>query len=142
MSFFSPSANTSPEMNGDDDEDPGMSSYAADDPALLTLSFTADVVQLMEDLDPDLGETRKRNPDALPPSNTFETAMYYLHEGLAALGRGNCVFAIKAGLLTGTLDLASSAAYDSVECKSYLVFHIESRTPHISPTVRNLVAEL
>lgn len=47
--------------------------------------------------------TNRRDPDALPPSNAFETAMYWIHTGLAALGHGNAVFAIKAGLLTGML---------------------------------------
>ena len=53
--------------------------------------------------DVDLGMTQRRDPDALPPSSAFETAMYWVHHALAALGHGNCVFAIKAGLLTGNV---------------------------------------
>lgn len=66
------------------------------------LTSSADIVQFMDEMDPDLGETRRRDPDALPPTNAFETAMYWVHHTLAALGHGNVVFAIKAGLLTGT----------------------------------------
>ena len=51
--------------------------------------------------DPDLGETKPRDPDALPPSNFFELLMFWMFKGFAALGGGNIVFAIKAGLLTG-----------------------------------------
>ena len=74
--------------------------------ALIVHAFP-DVVQLMEQLDPDsdLGTTRRRDPDALPPSNRFETAMYWLHKAFAALGHGNAVFAIKAGLLTVVLSI-------------------------------------
>lgn len=53
----------------------------------------------------DLGLTRRRDPDALPPSNSFETAMYWLHKVIAALGHGNAVFAIKAGLVTVILSI-------------------------------------
>ena len=64
----------------------------------------ADVVQMMEHQpDTDLGMTQRRDPDALPPSNLFESLMYWLHQAFAALGSGNFVFAIKAGLLTGIL---------------------------------------
>ena len=55
--------------------------------------------------DADLGMTRRRDPDALPPSNKFEAAMYWLHKAFAALGHGNAVFAIKAGLITVILSI-------------------------------------
>lgn len=51
--------------------------------------------------DPDLGETKARDPDALPPSNMFEYIMFLLYKGFASIGGGNSLFAIKAGLLTG-----------------------------------------
>ena len=52
-------------------------------------------------MEADLGMAKRRDPDALPPSNTFELVMYCLHDMLGALASGNSVFAIKAGLLTG-----------------------------------------
>ena len=51
--------------------------------------------------DPDLGQTQPRDPAALPPSNWFELIMFWLYKGFAALGGGNVLFAVKAGLLTG-----------------------------------------
>lgn len=51
--------------------------------------------------DTDLGSTKRRDPDALPPSNGFEAGMFWLYHAFAALGHGNTVFAIKAALLTG-----------------------------------------
>lgn len=52
--------------------------------------------------DPDLGETKPRDPDALPPANVFELVMFWFYKAFAALGGGNVIFAVKAGLLTGT----------------------------------------
>ena len=52
-------------------------------------------------MEADLGMAKRRDPDALPPANTFELVMYWIHNLLAALAGGNSVFAIKAGLLTG-----------------------------------------
>ncbi|EKM60249.1 uncharacterized protein PHACADRAFT_246113 [Phanerochaete carnosa HHB-10118-sp] len=85
--FLSPTVSNPPDLDGDDDEDP-------------------DVVQYMEqEPDMDLGMTGRRDPDALPPSNTFETVMYGLHRLVVGFGNGNAVFAIKAGLLTVLLSL-------------------------------------
>ncbi|EJD55665.1 hypothetical protein AURDEDRAFT_78909 [Auricularia subglabra TFB-10046 SS5] len=53
----------------------------------------------------DLGETHPRNPDAYPPSNIFQKFGARLSEGVDALTHGNCLFAIKAGLLTILLAL-------------------------------------
>ncbi|KIP04314.1 hypothetical protein PHLGIDRAFT_493842 [Phlebiopsis gigantea 11061_1 CR5-6] len=87
LSFVIPTTNGATVVNHDDDEDP-------------------DVVQMMEHQpDTDLGMTQRRDPDALPPSNLFESLMYWVHQGFAALGSGNFVFAIKAGLLTVALSL-------------------------------------
>lgn len=64
-----------------------------------------DVVQYMDpenSSDPDLGETKPRDPDALPPANIFELVMFWFYKAFAALGGGNVIFAVKAGLLTGT----------------------------------------
>ena len=69
-----------------------------------TLRLLLDVVQYMDQEnsdDPDLGETRPRDPDALPPANLFELIMLWLYRAFAALRGGNVVFAVKAGLLTG-----------------------------------------
>ncbi|EIN13098.1 hypothetical protein PUNSTDRAFT_139763 [Punctularia strigosozonata HHB-11173 SS5] len=53
----------------------------------------------------DLGQTAGRDPDAMPPANPFEWVMNFLYRNLAALTRGNAVFAIKAGVLTIVLAL-------------------------------------
>ncbi|KAJ6502261.1 hypothetical protein C8R45DRAFT_818343 [Mycena sanguinolenta] len=55
----------------------------------------------------DLGMTRRRDPDALPPRNGFEWAMSLLYRGLVELGRGNTLFALKAATLTVLLCLPS-----------------------------------
>lgn len=49
----------------------------------------------------DLGQVRHRDPDALPPKNILEWCMYHLYLGLTGLGRGNVLFAIKAGIFSG-----------------------------------------
>ena len=67
------------------------------------VSMNIDVIQGIEpEMQADLGMARRRNPDALPPSNAFESVMYWAHNGLSAFASGNTVFAVKAGLLTGT----------------------------------------
>ena len=48
----------------------------------------------------DLGMAERRDPDALPPRNLFESLMNLLHRMLEALSSGNVLFAIKAGVLT------------------------------------------
>ncbi|KAF7363690.1 hypothetical protein MSAN_01026700 [Mycena sanguinolenta] len=55
----------------------------------------------------DLGMTRCRDPDALPPRNGFEWAMSLLYRGVVELGRGNTLFALKAATLTVILCLPS-----------------------------------
>ncbi|CCM03488.1 uncharacterized protein FIBRA_05622 [Fibroporia radiculosa] len=52
------------------------------------------------DFQADLGEATRRNPDALPPQNAFEVIMSWVHQFIVALGGGNVLFAMKAGLLT------------------------------------------
>jgi hypothetical protein len=49
----------------------------------------------------DLGMPRRRDPDALPPRNAFESFMNLLYHALSSLGRGNFLFAFKAATLTG-----------------------------------------
>jgi hypothetical protein len=49
----------------------------------------------------DLGMARRRDPDALPPKNVFQSLMNLLYHALSALGSGNSVFAIKAATLSG-----------------------------------------
>ncbi|KAI0716122.1 hypothetical protein C8T65DRAFT_738161 [Cerioporus squamosus] len=77
--------NPSEEMERQDDEDP-------------------DIIQgIQPGWNDDLGMTRRRDPDALPPSNAFQQVMYWVYELTSALTRGNALFAIKAGLLTVVL---------------------------------------
>lgn len=50
----------------------------------------------------DLGMPQRRDPDALPPRNKFEWILNKLYLAVAGLGGGNSLFAVKAGLFTGT----------------------------------------
>lgn len=49
----------------------------------------------------DLGDARRRDPDALPPENIFELSMNWIHRGYTEFFSGNSLFALKAGVLTG-----------------------------------------
>jgi hypothetical protein len=51
----------------------------------------------------DLGMPRRRDPDALPPANTFEQILNIIYHHFSGLGGGNVLFAIKAGVLSGWL---------------------------------------
>ncbi|KAJ3517352.1 hypothetical protein NLJ89_g569 [Agrocybe chaxingu] len=53
----------------------------------------------------DLGLPKKRDPDALPPRNTLEWLLTLVYKFIVALGSGNTIFAIKAGLFTVILCL-------------------------------------
>ncbi|KDR73331.1 hypothetical protein GALMADRAFT_228417 [Galerina marginata CBS 339.88] len=55
----------------------------------------------------DLGLPRRRDPDALPPRNIFESFLRGLHYFLVGLGSGNAIFGMKAGLLTVILSIPS-----------------------------------
>ncbi|KAI0070007.1 hypothetical protein K474DRAFT_1609486 [Panus rudis PR-1116 ss-1] len=55
----------------------------------------------------DLGMTRRRDPDALPPSNIFELVMSLLYRGFTSMQGGNALYALKAGVLTVVLCLPS-----------------------------------
>ncbi|KAI0653782.1 hypothetical protein C8Q70DRAFT_927041 [Cubamyces menziesii] len=81
--------NPSEDMDKVDDEDP-------------------DIIQgIQPEWNEDLGATRRRDPDALPPTNAFQHLMHWLYENVTALGRGNALFALKAGLLTVILCIPS-----------------------------------
>ncbi|KAF8548399.1 hypothetical protein OG21DRAFT_1449193 [Imleria badia] len=55
----------------------------------------------------DLGEAVRRDPDALPPRNALERTMNWLYHIAKAIGGGNVLFALKAGILTIILSLPS-----------------------------------
>jgi hypothetical protein len=65
------------------------------------------IPDIIQGIDPswmeDLGMPRRRDPDALPPHNMLEWVMSHLYDAVAALGGGNSLFAMKAGVLTGHL---------------------------------------
>lgn len=61
---------------------------------------TIDVVQGKEGHNVDLGAAQRRDPDALPPRNSFEAIMNILYHGFRGMSGGNQLFAIKAGVLT------------------------------------------
>ncbi|KAI9437333.1 hypothetical protein H4582DRAFT_2111932 [Lactarius indigo] len=53
----------------------------------------------------DIGVAQRRDPDALPPRNSFEAFMSVLYHAFRGLSRGNQLFAIKAGILTALLSI-------------------------------------
>ena len=83
----------------DDEENPGLVF-----PVLRPLSLTdftwVDLVQGIETHEHWVPQ--RRDPDALPPKNTFGLIASYIHTALASLLGGNALYAIKAGILTGT----------------------------------------
>ena len=48
-----------------------------------------------------MGMPSRRDPDALPPGSFFEAVGGLAYFVLSGLGKGNAVYAIKAGVLTG-----------------------------------------
>ncbi len=68
----------------------------------VTHSIIQDIIQgIQPGWNDDLGMTGRRDPDALPPSNAFQHVMHWVYVLTSGLTRGNALFAIKAGLLTG-----------------------------------------
>lgn len=47
--------------------------------------------------------TKRRDPDALPPGSLLEALGTMVYHLVSGIGRGNVVFAIKAGILTSML---------------------------------------
>ena len=93
--------NASEEMERADDEDPGESVVKPETDQYSEL-YVADVIQgIQPEWNEDLGMTGRRDPDALPPANAFQYVMHWVYDMTIALGRGNVLFALKAGLLTG-----------------------------------------
>jgi len=83
----------------DDEENPGQV-FPVLQPPGLTDRTRADLVQGIEIHEHWVPQ--RRDPDALPPRNTFGLIASYIHTALASLLRGNALYAIKAGILTGT----------------------------------------
>jgi hypothetical protein len=77
----------------------------------------------------DLGLTRKRDPDALPPRNLFETMMRLLHKFAMGLATGNTVFSLKAGALTVILCLPSFIKHTSTFAYGTCFFSSYVMTP-------------
>ena len=48
----------------------------------------------------DLGQAVRRDPDALPPRNALERTVNWMYHIAKAIGGGNVLFALKAGILT------------------------------------------
>ncbi|KZT24411.1 hypothetical protein NEOLEDRAFT_1207860 [Neolentinus lepideus HHB14362 ss-1] len=70
-----------------------------------------DVIQGMQpEWIDDLGEPRRRDPDVLPPRNWHEMVATQLYQIGSALGRGNSLYAFKAGILTILLSIPSFLA--------------------------------
>ena len=63
--------------------------------------MSSDIIQGKEGPYMDIGVAQQRDPDALPPRNSFEAVMNVLYHSFRGLSRGNQLFAIKAGVLTG-----------------------------------------
>ncbi|KAI0820568.1 hypothetical protein BC628DRAFT_1330069 [Trametes gibbosa] len=86
-------------MDRADDEDPGK--------APNQLSCVNIIQGIQPEWNDDLGNTRRRDPDALPPTNAFQYVMHWVYDIVTTLGRGNALFAMKAGLLTVILCIPS-----------------------------------
>ncbi|TFK48067.1 hypothetical protein OE88DRAFT_1635639 [Heliocybe sulcata] len=70
-----------------------------------------DVIQGMQpEWVDDLGQPRRRDPDVLPPRNVWELIATELYHIAGALGRGNSLYAFKAGVLTILLSIPSFLA--------------------------------
>lgn len=93
------------DIDREEDEDPGI--YVSLYPHALWLTYLVllDIIQGMDPTFNDLGLAERRDPDALPPRNYFESVMNFLYNLLQALSRGNVLFALKAAMLTGTFAL-------------------------------------
>lgn len=103
-------------MEHEDDEDPGQSLFIyvfdeadCDDVSLIILFFFLVsvnwIVDIIPGINPDeqggLNSAQRRDPDALPPQTSFGIALNMVHDLFTGLGRGNAVFALKAGMLSG-----------------------------------------
>lgn len=58
-----------------------------------------------------LGDTRMRDPDALPPGTVIEAIANTVFRSLLALTHGNAVYAFKAATLTSSIDLIHEERY-------------------------------
>ncbi|TDL16038.1 hypothetical protein BD410DRAFT_731828 [Rickenella mellea] len=87
--IFSMKWDRSEDPNEDGDEDPDM------------------IPGIDLDVSEELGAARRRDPDALPPRHRLQAIGILMHYFIVGLGRGNTVFAIKAGVLTALLSLPS-----------------------------------
>lgn len=66
--------------------------------------INADIIQgVKPEWIEDLGLPRRRDPDALPPRNLFESLLSHIYKGTVAMRGGNTLFALKAAVLTGTV---------------------------------------
>lgn len=72
---------------------------------LLLTGWTDSASEIIQGMDPDfisdLGLAERRDPDALPPRNFFESLMNFLYNAFQGLSKGNALFALKAAMLTG-----------------------------------------
>ena len=85
-----------------DDEDPGINSVFKFAGLHGSLTISIDIIQGAEfEWLEDLNVPKRRDPDALPPGNAFETIMNCLYKCTVAMRGGNTLFAIKAATLTG-----------------------------------------
>ncbi|KAL5518361.1 hypothetical protein ACEPAH_43 [Sanghuangporus vaninii] len=64
---------------------------------------------IIQGIEPEKAEllthAKRRDPDALPPTNAIETIGTLIYASINALGRGNAVFGFKAGILSVLLSL-------------------------------------
>lgn len=90
------------DMDQAEDEDPGTSHVSCTLQECNAEWPPLDVVQGIDPAwDQDLGMAGRRDPDALPPSNAFQWVMHWTHGWASGVTRGNVLYALKAGLLSG-----------------------------------------
>ena len=89
-------------VNPEDEEDPGeLTRFNKSSWELIYACLFIDFVAGIETESVLLGETSRRDPDALPPRTWAGRVCRLIYVIIYSLGHGNAVFAFKAGIMAG-----------------------------------------
>ena len=89
-------------VNPEDEEDPGeLTRFNKSSWELIYACLFIDFVAGIETESVLLGETSRRDPDALPPRTWAGRVCRLIYVIIHSLGHGNAVFAFKAGIMAG-----------------------------------------
>jgi hypothetical protein len=78
----------------------------------------------------DLGQAVRRDPDVLPPRNTFESVVNWLYRTITGIGGGNALFALKAGVLTSQAFCLCMMVTNRSTLTGYICSHIDPTILH------------